>query len=109
MLFYYWNLFSVNTSELQHAILVSGLVNWQDKSTIYKTINLELEYLNKSCKIKIKCYKNSTHDIGIIFNQVCLFNTWVQALWAKLEELFGEFMPETHTTTSILLEIFSLA
>ena len=109
MLFYRWNLSPVNTPELQRAILASGLVNWQGKSTTNKPIDLGLEHLNGNCKIEMKCYKNSTHDISIIFDRVCLSNTWVRALREKLEDSFGESMPGTHTTAPTLLEIFFLA
>jgi hypothetical protein len=74
MLFYRWNLSSVNTSELQHIILSSDIVNWLGRSTTYKTIDLDLKHLNSSCKIEMKCYKNLTYDIDIIFNRVCLSN-----------------------------------
>jgi hypothetical protein len=109
MLFYRWNLTSVNTPELQRAILASGLVNWPGKSASNKAIDLGLEHLNGSCKIEMKCYKNSTHDVNLIFDRVCLSNTWVRALRAKLEETFGEFMRGDHTSRSTDKEIFSLA
>ena len=34
------------------------LINWPNRATIYKAINLKLKYLNYSYKIKIKYYKN---------------------------------------------------
>src|SRR6266568_7792166 len=92
MLFYWWNLMSVNLPELQHAILSSGLVNWLRAPDKYKAINLRLEHLNKSCKIKMKCYKNSTYDTDIIFNRVCLSNTIVRILCSKMEYIFSEEM-----------------
>ena len=66
---------SVNSPELQYVILSFGLVNWLKTPDKYKAINLGLEYLYKSCKIKIKYYKNLTYNMDIIFNQVYLFNT----------------------------------
>jgi hypothetical protein len=68
MLFYWWNLTLVNLSKLQHIILALGVVNWLRSPNTYKAVNLRLEYLNGSCKIKIKCYKNSTYNTNIIFN-----------------------------------------
>ena len=59
---------SVNSPKLQHAILSFGLVNWLGAPNKYKAINFRLEHLNKNYKIKIKCYKNSTYNIDIIFN-----------------------------------------
>lgn len=110
MLFYRWNLLSnVNTPELQHAILASGLVNWSGLHNSYKPIDLGLEHLNGSAKIEMKCYKNSTHDANITFNRVCLSNTWVRALRTSLEEAFGERMPGKHTVASTQLDIFVLA
>lgn len=70
MLFYRWNLSPVNTPELQHAILASGLVNWHGRATTHKPIDLGLEHLNGACKIEMKCYKNSTHDTDVIFDRV---------------------------------------
>jgi hypothetical protein len=75
ILFYRWNLTLVNTPELQHAILVFGFVNWPGKAAANKAIDLRLEHLNGSCKIEMKYYKNFTHDIDIIFDRVCFFNT----------------------------------
>lgn len=109
MLFYRWNLSSVNTPELQHAILASGLVNWHGRATTHKAIDLGLEHLNGSCKIEMKCYKNSTHDVDIIFNRVCLTNTWVRLLREKLEGTFGENMSGAHTTASAQLDMFLVA
>jgi|SRR6266536_3487110 len=108
MLFYRWNLSSMNTSELQRAILASGLVNWPGKPTANKTIDLGLEYLNGSCKIEIKYYKNSIYDVDLIFNRVYLSNTWIRALRVKLKETFGEIIFGIYTIISAILEIFSL-
>ena len=44
------------------------LVNWPSRVTIYKVINLRLNHLNGSDKIKIKCYKNLIYNVDIIFN-----------------------------------------
>ena len=109
MLFYRWNLSPVNTPELQHAILSSGLVNWLGRATTHKAIDLGLEHLNGSCKIEMKCYKNSTHDVDITFDRVCLSNTWARALRKKVEATFGEHMPGTHTTAAALPDMFLLA
>jgi len=108
MLFYWWNLSLVNTPELQHAILSSGLINWLGRVTIYKAINLRLKHLNSSYKIEIKCYKNSTYNIDIIFNQVCLSNTWIRALYKRVEAIFSKYMSRTYTTTTALPDIFLL-
>src|SRR6266511_320864 len=108
MLFYRWNLSFINIFELQRVILAFGLVNWLDKSTVNKAIDLGLEYLNGSCKTEMKYYKNSTYDVDFIFNRVYLFNTWVRALRAKLEETFEKIISETHTIVFAVLETFSL-
>lgn len=109
MLFYRWNLSHVNAPELQHSILASGLVNWHGRDTTHKPIDLGLEHLNGSCKIEMKCYKNSTHDIDIIFDRVCLTNTWIRELRTSIEDTFGQYMPSNHSTESTILDIFSLA
>ena len=109
MLFYRWHLSSVNTPELQHAILASSLVNWQGRETTHKPIDLGLEHLNGSCKIEMKCYKNSTHDTDIIFDRVCLTNTWIRKLRLRIESIFGEDMSGSHTTNPGELDMFTLA
>jgi hypothetical protein len=109
MLYYRWNLSPVNTPELQRAILASGLVNWQGKSASHKAIDLGMEHLNANCKIEMKSYKNSTHDIDVSFDRVCLTNTWVRFLRSKLEGVFGRPISGSHTSASTALEVFSLA
>jgi len=109
MLYYRWNLSPVNDPVLQRSILASGLVNWQGLATTYKPIDLSLEHLNNFCKVEIKCYKNSTHDNDIIFNRICLSNTWIRTLRAKMESSFGEDMPGTHTTANVVTDMFLLA
>jgi hypothetical protein len=109
MLYYRWNLSAVNTPELQHAILASGLVNWLGKASSHKAIDLSLEHLNCNCKIEMKCYKNSTHNTDIIFNRVCLTNTWLRALRSRMETIFGEDNSGAHTTDPCQLDIFALA
>jgi hypothetical protein len=109
MLYYRWLLSPVNTPELQHAILASGIINWQGKATTHKPIDLGQEHLNLSVATSIRSYKNSTHDIDIIFDRLCLVNTWVGALRTVLEETFGEHMPGAHTTANVNEDIFLLA
>ncbi|XTI93966.1 hypothetical protein V2W45_1188595, partial [Cenococcum geophilum] len=55
----------------------------------HKAINLRLEYLNSSYKIKIKCYKNSTYNTNIIFNRVYLLNATVRTVYNKIEYIFS--------------------
>ena len=64
--------------------------------------------MDNNYKIEIKCYKNSIHDVNLIFNRVYLSNTWVRTLPAKLEETFGEIISGAHTITSAALKTFSL-
>jgi len=109
MLFYRWLLSPVNTDELQRAILASGLVNWVGRDTTHKPIDLSLEHLNGSCKIEMKCYKNSTHDVDTIFNRVCLSNSWIRTLREKIEDTFGTENPGKHTNADATLDIFVLA
>ncbi len=66
-----------------------------------------LEYLNKAVKIKMKCYKNSTHDINFTFNRVCTTNLTVRTLCSKLEYTFREDILGTHSTTNTSSNIFS--
>ena len=100
---------SVNLPELQHAILSSGLVNWLRAPDKYKAINLRLEHLNKSCKIKIKYYKNSTYNTNIIFNQVCLLNMTVKMLYSKIEYIFSEEMLGAYMWAEADFDMFILA
>ena len=109
MLYYRWLLSPANSTELQYSILASGLVNWRGRPDTFKPIDLSLEHLNCACKNEIKCYKNSTKDIGIIFDRVCLTNTWIRTLHTKVEKAFGIHMPDDHTTMSAVLDIFVLA
>jgi hypothetical protein len=109
MLFYRWLLSPVNSPQLQHAILASGLVNWLGREKSHKPIDLSLEHLNGACKIEMKCYKNSTHDIDTIFNRVCLTNTWVRALREKLEEAFGQPQSGQHTLANAIQDMFLVA
>ena len=109
MLFYRWNLTSVNSSELQHAILASRLVNQPSVADTYKPIDLRLKHLNCGYKNEIKCYKNSTYNVDIVFDCVCLSNAQVRELRTKLEQSFSTYMPNFHTSISALLDMFSLA
>ena len=46
--------------------------------------------------------------MDIIFNQVYLSNTWVKVLYKRVEAIFGEHMPGTHTTAAVLPDMFLL-
>lgn len=109
MLFYRWNLSSVNTPELQRAILSSGLVNWTGKADSYKPIDLSLEHLNNHCKTEINSYKNSTRDVDLIFDRVCLCNTRIRQLRDTLERALSILQNEAHTTMKADVDIFALA
>jgi len=109
MLYYRWNLSRTNALVLQRAILASGIVNWPGRANTYKAIDLMLEHLNCACKIEMKSYKNSTHDIDTIFNRVCLCNTWTRALRRRMEDSFGEYMPGAHTVAEVVPAMFLLA
>ena len=109
MLYYRWLLSPANSTELQYSILASGLVNWRGRPDTFKPIDLSLEHLNCACKNEMKCYKNSTKDIGIIFDRVCLTNTWIRILRFKLEKAFAIHMPDAHTAMNAVLDIFALA
>ena len=82
--------------ELQYIILFFGLVNWLKALDKYKAINFRLKYLNKSCKIKIKYYKNSTYDTDIIFNRVYLSNITVRILHNKIKYIFNKEISGTY-------------
>ena len=106
MLYYRWLLSDVNTPELQHAILAAGLVNWPGRATADKPIDLSLEHLNAG---DMDCYKNSTHDVDIIFDRVCLCNTFTRELRQHMESAFSPYIPDAHNTPSAVLDMFSLA
>ena len=99
---------SVNSPKLQYIILSSKLVNWLRAPDKHKAINLRLKYLNKSYKIEIKCYKNSTYNTDIIFNQVYLLNTAVKILRSKIEYIFSKEISSAHTQAKADLNIFTL-
>jgi hypothetical protein len=109
MLYYRWLLSSVNTPRLQHAILASGIVNWHGRATTHKPIDLGHEHMNGAIAISLRSYKNSTHDTNIVFNRMCLANTWIGTLREKLEQTFGEEMSGAHTTLNVAADIFLLA
>jgi hypothetical protein len=109
MLYYRWLLSSANTPELQHAILASGIVNWHGRATTHKPIDLGLEHMNGAIAISLRSFKNSTHDTHIVFNRMCLANTWIGALREKLEQAFGEEMSGAHSTVDVASDIFLLA
>ena len=54
----------------------------------------------------MKCYKNSTHNVDIIFNQICLFNIWVKALHKKIKAIFGKHMPGIYIIAAALPDMF---
>lgn len=109
MLYYRWLLSPVCKPPLQRAILASGLVNWQGKSNTFKPIDLAQEHLNGACKIEHKAYKNSTHDINVVFDRICLSNTWQHQLRHELERTFGHPIPGEHTVRDATLDMFSRA
>ena len=108
MLFYWWNLTLVNLPKLQYIILASGVINWLRSPNIYKAVNLKLDYLNGSYKIKIKCYQNSTYNTNIIFNRVYLLNATVRTVCGKIEYIFGEEMSGAYMQASMELNMFLL-
>jgi len=95
--------------KLQHTILALGVINWLRSPNIYKAVNLRLEHLNGSYKIKIKCYKNSTYNTDIIFNQVYLLNATVRTVRGKIEYTFGKEISGAYTQASTELNMFLLA
>jgi hypothetical protein len=110
MLYYRWLLSpGTNAPPLQRCIQSSGLVNWHGAPHSFKAVDLGLEHLNGSCKINLKVFKNSTHNADIVFDRICLTNTWVNALRSQVERIFGEHMPGTHTTHSTALDMFARA
>lgn len=109
MLYYRWLLSPVNTPELQHAILASGIVNWPGRATTHKPIDLGHEHMNGNIAISIRSYKNSTHDTDIIFDRMCLSNTYITSLRSAIEQEFGETMPGTYTTAGVETDMFILA
>jgi hypothetical protein len=111
MIYYRWLLHDkVSTPELQHAILAGGLVNWKGNRTGHKAIDLSLEHLNLAAKIELNCYKDSTpKDVELIFDQVCLTNTYIQDLRSRIESTFRAFIPGTHSTKTEVRDMQELA
>ncbi|XTI93487.1 hypothetical protein V2W45_1253232, partial [Cenococcum geophilum] len=89
-------------------ILALGVINWLRSPNIYKAVNFGLEHLNSSYKIKIKCYKNSTHNTNIIFNRVCLLNATVRTVRSKIEYIFSEEILGAYTWAFTELNMFLL-
>ena len=109
MLHYRWNLSSANTPLLQRAILSSGLVNWLGRESTFKPIDLALEHLNGNCKLDLRNFKNSTHDIEIVFQRTALCSTWIRDVRNRLEGVFGETMSGAHTSAAAVPDMFLLA
>jgi hypothetical protein len=110
MMYYRWMLKDgVFTSVLQRSILVSRLVNWLGRLSIFKPIDLLVEHLNGFIKIEMKCYKNFTHNINIAFHRVCTTNTIVRAIRSIMENEFGEEMSGAHTTANLVRDVFNRA
>jgi hypothetical protein len=109
MLYYRWQLSSANAPELQRAILASGLVNWVGRDATFKPIDLALEHLNCYCKLDLRNFKNSTHDIEVVFQRTALCNTWIRDVRNQLEGRFGESMSGAHTTAAAIPDMFLLA
>lgn len=109
MLYYRWNLSAANSTVLQKAILASGLVNWLGREPTIKPIDLALEHLNCSCKLDFRNYKNSTHDIDIVFQRAALCSSAIHILREKLEGIFGEAMSHAHTSATAIPDMFLLA
>lgn len=97
------------TLELQQAILASGLVDWLGRRTTFKPIDHSLKHFNGANNIKMKCYKNSTYDIDIIFNRVYTSTTSIHAIRSTLKTQFGGNMPGTHTIIDKSNYIFNRA
>jgi hypothetical protein len=85
-----------------------GVINWLRSPNTYKAVNLRLEYLNSSCKIEIKYYKNSTYNTNIIFNRVYPLNAIVRTVCSKIEYIFSEEILGAYTRASIELNMFLL-
>lgn len=109
MLHYRWNLSSANTPLLQQAILSSGLVNWLGRESTFKPIDLALEHLNGHCKLDLRNFKNSTHDIEIVFQRTALCSTFVRDVRNQLESVFGETMSGSHTSADAVPDMYLLA
>jgi hypothetical protein len=109
MLHYRWNLSAANTPVLQRAILSSGLVNWVGRESTFKPIDLALEHLNCHCKLDLRNFKNSTHDIEIVFQRTALCNTWVRNIRNQLQREFGETISGLHTSATAISDMYLLA
>ena len=84
-------------------------MNWPRTAHSFEPIDLGLEHLNRSCQNEIKCYKNSTCDVDIIFDRVCLCNAFVRDVRILPERVFGTHLPSDHTTASAQMDMFLLA
>ncbi|KIV98311.1 uncharacterized protein PV09_09843 [Verruconis gallopava] len=108
MIYYRWLLSPACSDTLQHAILASGLVNWQGAADTFKAIDLGLEHNNGSIKLNIQTQKNSTRDVNVIFDRMCLNNAYINLAQRKIEQAFGIHMPDEHISVSPAEDIFSL-
>jgi hypothetical protein len=109
MLYYRWLLSPACTLELQRAILTSGLVNWSGTARSFKPIDQGQEHHNLQIATSLKNFKNSTHDIDIVFDRLCLTNTAIASVRSQLETTFGEYMPGDHTVANTRLDSLMLA
>ena len=109
MLYYRWLLSDASTPELQRAVLSSGLVNWLGRADTFKPIDLALEHLNCRCKLDLRNFKNSTHDIELVFKRTALCNTWIRGVCDRFEDVYGEAMSGAHTSATAIPDMFFLA
>jgi hypothetical protein len=109
MLQYRYLLSDASIDELQHAVLASGLVNWLGREDTFKPIDLALEHLNNRCKLDLRNFKNSTHDIELVFKRTALCNTWIRSVRDQFEDVYRETMSGRHTSTVAIPDMFFLA
>jgi hypothetical protein len=108
MLYYRWLLGPACDPVLQRAVLVTGIVNWGRKPNGHKATDLMQEHLNLEVATSLKKFKNSSHDVDIVFDRMCLTNTWMKALRSQLEREFGQSRNPEHVTTTSARDMFLL-
>jgi hypothetical protein len=84
-------------------------VNWLGRPSTFKPIDLSLEHLNCNCKIALRNFKNSTHNIELVFQRTALCSAWLRGLRDRLEDVYGEAMSAAHTSAAAIPDTFLLA
>jgi hypothetical protein len=92
---YYRHLLS-DASDMQRAILASGLANTQGKPMSFKPIDQNQEHINLQIATSFRNYKNSTHDEDIVLDRLSLTANVVGICRSNIDKVFGQVIDGKH-------------